>query len=51
MTQNEQIIKTLKHRLNGMSTEAATLGRYGLKQKVEEIGYLIDMLEKNIDRV
>ena len=49
MTQNEQIIKTLKHRLNGMRTEAENLGRYGLKQRVEELGYLIDMLEKNID--
>ena len=48
MTPTEQILKTLKNRLNGMVVEATRRNRQGLKQQVEELGYLIEMLEKNI---
>lgn len=48
MTELEQILKTLKHRLAGMLIEATSRNRQGLKQQVEELGYLIEMLEKNL---
>ena len=43
-----QIRKTIKHRLHGMSTEATSRNRYGLQQQLEEIGYLFEMLEREV---
>lgn len=45
-----KIFKTLKHRLRHMAIDADTRQRPGLKQQVEELGYLVEMLEKNIER-
>ena len=50
MTEIAQILKTLKHRLRHMSVDAEARQRHGLKQQVEELGYLIEMLEKYIGR-
>ena len=48
MSNIPQIRKTIKHRLHGMSTEATSRTRYGLQQKLEEIGYLFEMLEREV---
>ena len=50
MTEIAQILKTLKHRLRHIAIDADNRQRQGLKQQVEELGYLIEMLEKNIGR-
>ena len=50
MTDTEKIIKTLKNRIGSMAVEANMRQRHGLKQQVEELGYLIEMLEKYIGR-
>jgi|TARA_R110000851_G_scaffold163702_1_gene307703 hypothetical protein len=48
MSDIPQIRKTIKHRLHGMSTEATSRTRYGLQQQLEELGYLFDMLERQV---
>ena len=48
MSNIPQIRKTIKHRLHGMSTEATSRTRYGLQQQLEELGYLFDMLERQV---
>lgn len=48
MTTREQIIKAMRNRIRGMEAEAKQRHRPGLKQQVEELGHLLDMLEKNI---
>lgn len=48
MSNIPQIRKTIKHRLHGMSTEATSRTRYDLQQQLEEIGYLFEMLEREV---
>ena len=48
MSNIPQIRKTIKHRLHGMSTEATSRTRYGLQQQLEELGYLFEMLERQV---
>jgi len=49
MTEIEQIVKTLKHRVDGMTKNAEQRGEHSLKQQSEEIGYLLEMLENKIE--
>lgn len=49
MTEVEQIMKALKHRVAGIKLEAEQRHRPGLKQQAEEISHLIEMLEARID--
>ena len=45
----QQIIKTLKNRIDGMTKNAEQRHEHGLKQQAEEIGYLLEMLENKIE--
>lgn len=49
MTEVQQIIKTLKNRIDGMAKNAEQRREHGLKQQAEEIGYLLEMLENKIE--
>lgn len=49
MTEIQQIIKTLKNRIDGMTKNAEQRHEHGLKQQAEEIGYLLEMLENRIE--
>lgn len=48
MADREQIIKAMRSRLHGMLEEAKLRHRPGLKQQVEELSHLLDMLEKRV---
>lgn len=49
MTETEQIIKAMRNRIKGMLEEAKQRHRPGLKQQIEELHHLLEMLEKRID--
>lgn len=49
MTEVQQIIKTLKNRVNGLLEESKQRHRPGLKQQAEELSHLIEMLEVRLD--
>lgn len=48
MADKEQIIKAMRNRIKGMMEEAKQRHRPGLKQQVEELSHLLDMLEKRV---
>jgi len=48
MTDSEKIMKTLKHRIAGMANSEEMRNRPGLRQQVEEIGFLLEMLEPKL---
>jgi hypothetical protein len=48
MAEKEQIIKAMRNRIEGMLEEAKTRHRPGLRQQVEELAHLLDMLEQRI---
>ncbi len=48
MTEAKQIIKAMKNRVKGMLEEAKMRGRPELKQKIEELNHLIEMLERSV---
>lgn len=48
MTEIEQIIKAMRNRITGMAEEAKQRNRPGLKQQVEELHHLLEMLEKRL---
>jgi len=49
MTEVQQILKTLKNRIDGMVKNAEQRHEHSLKQQSEEIGYLLEMLENKIE--
>lgn len=49
MAEQEQIIKALKNRVAGMLEDAKRRHRHGLKQQVEELQHLVEMLEAKLD--
>tara|TARA_R110000787_G_scaffold52321_1_gene123266 strand:+ start:510 stop:656 length:147 start_codon:yes stop_codon:yes gene_type:complete len=48
MTKQEQILTTLENRLSGLLAETENRKRLGLKQKLEEICSLLEMLKANL---
>ena len=48
MVEKEQVIKAMKNRIKGLKEEAQMRQRPGLKQQVEELEHLIDMLERSL---
>ena len=48
MAEAKQIIKAMKNRVLGMLEEAKMRGRTELKQKIEELEHLIEMLERSL---
>jgi len=50
MAEVEQILKAMKHRVSGMIEEAKIRQRPGNKQQLEEIQYLVEMLEVRLDQ-
>lgn len=48
MADKEQIIKAMRNRIRGMMEEAKMRHRPGLKQQIEELSHLLDMLEKRV---
>ena len=50
MAEVEQILKAMKNRVSGMIEEAKIRQRPGNKQQLEEIQYLVEMLEVRLDR-
>ena len=48
MAEAKQIIKAMRNRIKGMLAEAKMQQRPGLKQKVEELEHLIEMLERSV---
>jgi len=48
MADKEQIIKAMRNRIRGMMEEAKMRRRPGLRQQIEELNHLLDMLEKRV---
>lgn len=48
MAETKQIIKAMRNRVQGMLVEAKMQQRPGLKQKIEELEHLIEMLERTL---
>ena len=48
MAETKQIIKAMRNRVQGMLAEAKMQQRPGLKQKIEELEHLIEMLERTL---
>ena len=48
MVEAEQIITAMKNRVKGLLAEAEMRKRHGLKQKIEELKHLIEMLERSL---
>jgi ATP-dependent Zn protease len=48
MAETEQILKAMKNRVKGMLEEAKQRHRPGLRQQVEELQHLLEMLEKRL---
>ena len=45
MTKRQQVLRAIKNRLGGMKEEARLRDRRLLQQQVEELEYLMEMLE------
>ena len=48
MATTTQILKAIKSRLYGMKEEAKLRQRPGLKQQIEELQHLVEMLEAHV---
>lgn len=49
MADEDAIMRALRHRIYGMKEEAKLRHRPGLKQQLEELEYLVEMLERRLD--
>lgn len=48
MVNKEQVLSALRNRIKGLKAEAEYRNRPSLKQKMEELEHLLDMLERSL---